>query len=88
MKMESLDRIIKQNNITSIDLLKIDIEGYGAKAIAGALEMLAITKNIILEIHSEPELAISAKLLHEAGFIARKFNSRNIWFTKDEFWGT
>ena len=83
IKRQTIDNITTLNNINTVDLLKIDIEGYGAKALSGALKTLAFTKNVVLEIHSETELSISAKLLIETGFKARKFNSRNIWFTKE-----
>jgi FkbM family methyltransferase len=48
----TLDSFIEKEGIKSIDILKIDIEGFEAEALEGASETLNMTKNIVLEYHS------------------------------------
>lgn len=55
-------------NITSIDILKIDIEGSEVEALLGSSETLEITKRIVLEYLST-ELRFQCKrLLSDHGF--------------------
>ena len=49
------DSFIKEEGIESIDILKIDIEGFEVEALQGAKETLRKTKRVVLEYHS-PEL--------------------------------
>ena len=51
----TVDSFTKEEEIDSIDILKIDIEGFEAEALGGAEETLNITKRVVLEYHS-PEL--------------------------------
>ena len=77
-----MDTLLAPHGLTQVDLLKMDIEGHGARALAGAAKTLAITKNVILEIHSEDELGEAAAILVNSGFRLRCFRHRNLWFVK------
>ena len=55
MRSITVDSFTKEEEIDSIDILKIDIEGFEAEALGGAEETLNITKRVVLEYHS-PEL--------------------------------
>tara|TARA_R110000868_G_scaffold293520_1_gene553986 strand:+ start:48 stop:731 length:684 start_codon:yes stop_codon:yes gene_type:complete len=48
-KLRTLDQYCEENNITSIDFLKIDTEGYDFKVLAGAKDILNHTKYIQFE---------------------------------------
>lgn len=77
-----LDTLLAGCALERIDVLKIDIEGYAAKAFLGAPRTLAITQNVILEIHSEQELGEAEAILVRGGFRLRRFRNRNLWFTR------
>lgn len=75
---DSLDHILRQQNLFSIDLMKMDIEGAEAFAIAGLEESLAekSIKHLLLELHpiqlAEHGSTVSAvtQRLHSAGYRA------------------
>lgn len=77
-----MDTVLAPHHLTQIDLLKIDIEGHAAKALAGAGQTLSITNHVILEIHSEAELGESEAILVQSGFRLRYFRHRNLWFVR------
>lgn len=77
-----LDTLLAACALERIDVLKIDIEGYAAKALLGAPKALAITQNVILEIHCEQELGEAEAILVRGGFRLRRFRNRNLWFTR------
>lgn len=77
-----LDTLMAAHAPLRIDLLKIDIEGDAAKALAGARQTLAITQNVVVEAHSEEELGAAEFILVESGFRLRRFRSRNLWFQR------
>lgn len=77
-----MDSLLAPHKLTHVEVLKMDIEGYGAKAFAGASKTLAITRNVVLEFHSEEELGESAEILVKAGFRLRRFRNRSVWFTR------
>jgi FkbM family methyltransferase len=78
----TLDKALSDQEIDQIDLLKIDIEGHGGKALCGARKTLTITKNVILEVHDREELTQAHDVLCGIGFRLRSFKSRNLWFTR------
>ncbi len=77
-----IDSLLGSHSLSRIELLKIDIEGYAAKALAGAPRTLSATQNVILEVHTEDELSESAAILFESGFRLRRFRNRNVWFKR------
>ena len=81
---KTLDGVLPHGAIDQIHLLKIDIEGHGALALAGAAVTLQKTEHIVIEIHDEDELTRSEEVLFGAGFRIRRFNSRNAWFKRSK----
>jgi FkbM family methyltransferase len=77
-----IDSLLAPHSLSRIELLKIDIEGCAAKALAGACRTLSGTQNVILEAHSEDELGESEAILVESGFRLRHFRNRNVWFKR------
>jgi FkbM family methyltransferase len=77
-----LDTLLAGHAPARIDLLKIDIEGDAAKALAGARHTLAVTRNVVVEAHSEDEVGAAELILVESGFRLRRFRSRNLWFQR------
>jgi FkbM family methyltransferase len=77
-----IDSLLAPHSLSRIELLKIDIEGYAAKALAGAGRTLSFTQNVILETHSEDELGESEAILVASGFRLRHFRNRNLWFKR------
>ena len=75
---DSLDRILHQHGLLSIDLMKMDIEGAEAFAIAGLAESLAErkVKRLLLELHpaelAQHGMTVSAVIqkLNDAGYRA------------------
>ena len=64
----TLDTFINMKRITSIDILKIDIEGSEVEALLGSSETLEITKRIVLEYHSTKLGDDCKRLLSDHGF--------------------
>jgi len=80
-----LDTLLAPYRLERIDVLKIDIEGQAGRALLGAPQVLAMTRNVILETHGEAELADAvAILVGAAGFRLRHYGNRNLWFTRPE----
>ena len=69
----TLDEIVATRGITHIDLLKIDVEGYEADALAGARSTLKMTDRVVLEYHSENLRLACRKFLAEAEFNLREY---------------
>jgi FkbM family methyltransferase len=82
-----VDTVLAPHHLTQIVLLKVDLEGHAAKALAGAGKTLSLTNNVILEAHSEAELGESEAILVNSGFRLRNFRNRNLWFVKKEIAG-
>ncbi|WP_157664779.1 FkbM family methyltransferase [Bordetella genomosp. 9] len=64
----TLDGALLHQGVRQIDLLKIDIEGYGAEALKGAGNVLPMVRYVFFETHSRSETSEAAALLHNAGF--------------------
>jgi FkbM family methyltransferase len=80
VKCESWTEFCKKNNLTEIDLLKIDIEG-GEKEIFSTLNSgdLSSVKQIILEYHNEKNDDVAGLVeqkLRDFGFSVERFPSR------------
>ena len=75
---DSLDRILHQHGLLSIDLMKMDIEGAEVFALAGLAESLAKrkVKRLLLELHPVQlaehgsTMAAVIQMLHDVGYSA------------------
>ena len=68
----SLNSLSALYEIKSIDILKIDIEGFEQKIFSKNVEWLDRVKNIILETHSGADYDACSKVLLEKGFQIKK----------------
>ena len=64
----SLDSFIQTEKISSIDILKIDIEGYEVETLEGASQTLKHTKHVVLEYHSAELRKRCIEILVQNGF--------------------
>ena len=78
----TLDSIFDAEQMSEVDLLKIDIEGAGGQALRGAHKLLNRTKYVIFEIHGEEECKMATKILSENNFLLRRIINRNLWWEK------
>lgn len=64
-----LDKLVERGEIRPPQLLKIDIEGHGAKALKGACKTLATYRpTIVMSFHSQWEVEDTRKLLEPIGY--------------------
>ena len=64
----SVDDFVKKNSIEKIDLIKIDVEGFGAEVLTGMSDALEKWKPVIFyELHNNEEL-VAFKKLKELGY--------------------
>lgn len=64
----TLDQFIKKEEITEIDILKVDVEGFEEEVLAGAKNALGITNRIVLEFHSPILRESCEKIIANNGF--------------------
>ena len=79
VEFDTIDRLLKNNEISEINELKMDIEGAEVKAIKGSQEILENSKNIVLKIAAYHKLDSGLKsyelllpLLNSWGFNVRR----------------
>ncbi len=66
-----LDTLVERSEIRLPDLIKVDVEGHGAKALAGAMNSIAKSlPAIVFSNHSPQEWAGTAALLAPLGYSA------------------
>ncbi|RYG06005.1 MAG: FkbM family methyltransferase [Chitinophagaceae bacterium] len=75
VKTLTLNSIINEEQIGSIDILKIDIEGAEKLVFEGDASWMTITKNIIIEIHGQAETESIPALLRTNGFHVTKLEN-------------
>ena len=68
----TMPTLLKELNITTIDLLKVDIEGYEKKIFAGNISWLANVNHIVIEVHSPEDEAVTMAALKQYNFIVGK----------------
>lgn len=68
VKTITLDRIISNYKISSIDWMKIDVESAEVHVLEGAKNALSITKNVLIEIHTTENGLKCEKILKNSGF--------------------
>jgi FkbM family methyltransferase len=54
VETRTLDDIVGTCNVTSIDLLKIDVQGFEDRVLKGATQVLAVTKIVFIEVSFRP----------------------------------
>lgn len=64
-----LDKLVEQGQLRAPDLIKIDVEGHGHKALAGAAQSIAARRPIIFAaLHGNPEATEIRSLLDPLGY--------------------
>ncbi|MET0242231.1 MAG: FkbM family methyltransferase [Flavitalea sp.] len=71
----SLNTMIKSENIHSIDLIKMDIEGAERYVFEDDISWLNITRNFVIEIHRDEEIKTIPETLQRIGFTVTKLDS-------------
>jgi FkbM family methyltransferase len=67
-----LDELVRQGTIAKPDFVKVDVEGHGAKALAGAMETIrACRPTLVMSCHSIWEWQDTEKLLAGLGYTPR-----------------
>jgi FkbM family methyltransferase len=84
VEVNTLDAYLSRVTLKNPVLMKLDIEGHAAAALRGASGVLARLRWVVVETHDPAELAQSATLLTDAGFILRHFHGRTMWWAKRE----
>ena len=64
----TLEDLMATHGLSRIDLLKIDVEGFEIRVLAGAADRLGAVRRIVLEYHSAMLAEQVSKLLREKGF--------------------
>lgn len=90
----TLDRVVTQQGLQRVSLVKIDVEGAESRVLAGAAETLKQHRpNLIVELHTpEQDLAVSAAL-RSVGYTLRRLDGTLIahpdqgWPDQDGVWG-
>lgn len=63
------DELVRQGKILAPDLIKVDVQGHGGKALAGSIESIRAKRPIIVfSNHSQWELAETRELLEPLGY--------------------
>ena len=64
---ETLDNIVRENHVTRIDWLKIDVEGHEVEVLRGGEDALTMTRRLIVEVTASTGQA-AGRILKSAGF--------------------
>ena len=78
VESDTIDNILKENNIKEADVLKMDIEGAEVLALKGATETLKKLRKIIVEIHGNTMEEVKSILLNNK-FNVQTLNTRGMW---------
>lgn len=75
---KKLDRILEEENVKKVGLIKIDVEGAEAKALKGAINILGKSHpRIIFEAHNEKNLGRVKKILDDFNYKIEKIDWEN-----------
>lgn len=78
-----LDTLVARSEIRLPDLIKVDVEGHGAKAIAGAMDSISASlPAIVFSVHSPDEWRDTGALLQPLGYAAVSASGQDV------DWGT
>lgn len=64
----TLADLMETYRLSTIDLLKVDVEGFEARVLSGAGSRLGSIRRIVLEYHSPTLAEVVSKILQENGF--------------------
>lgn len=81
VKLKVLDDFVSQNNITEIDILKIDVEGAERNIFDGGIDTLKITKMLHIELWKEHRDMVG--FLENLNFKFIKHNRQNYLFIRE-----
>jgi FkbM family methyltransferase len=79
VESDNLDNILKENNVQTVDVLKMDIEGAEVLALKAATNTLNQLRKIIVEIHGENLEAIKT-ILQDNGFSVKKIVCADMYY--------
>jgi FkbM family methyltransferase len=82
LKTVTLDNLLRDEMSAKVTLIKIDLEGAGGKALAGAINLLARTNHVVFESHNAEEMSEASRILFENGFVMRRATNRNTWWKR------
>lgn len=82
VNLMTMDEVLARRGLDQIDLLKVDIEGHGGKALLGAEKTLAITRYVVFETHNREETRLAQKTLAVAGFALWRVSGRTMWWER------
>lgn len=87
IQIETIDNFVRQNNVTDIGLIKLDVEGFEMNVIQGALETIKAHKPVlIISVYHRPDDFFKIKPFLQERFPEYKFMIRKTnpyWFTYD-----
>jgi FkbM family methyltransferase len=85
VEMRRLDDAGIFKSIDTVDLLKIDVEGFEESVLAGALKTIQKSKFVVIELHLERhcnDYSYVSKILSQCGHVLYKVKARNLYFKK------
>jgi len=64
-----LDQLVSKGEIRLPDLIKVDVQGHGAKALRGAMQAITEAKPLVIfSCHCEPEANFVRELVHQFNY--------------------
>lgn len=84
----TLDVYARRNGVARADYIKVDVEGFESKVFAGARELLASSRDVVIMFESEADWCERAGCRQEDAFeILRKFDFRlYVWDPRSRKW--
>jgi FkbM family methyltransferase len=79
VESDTIDNILRENNIKNVDVIKMDIEGSEVLALKGATETLKKLRKIIVEIHGDNNMEEVKSVLIENGFDIQTLDIVELW---------
>jgi FkbM family methyltransferase len=82
MRVRTLDSFVPSSVPARIALLKVDIEGAGGRALAGAPRTLSKCDYVVVETHSDEETQSASRALVSAGLELYRCVGRTMWWRR------